>query len=192
MLIAYTGEATRVRIPAEIGGIPVKILYEPRPQHLYKSLFGGKSIDVVQIPESVTYIGKSVFYKNRLGSVTIPKSVTYIGEEAFEGNQLASITIPESVTFIGNYAFRNNKITSVTIESKNLTLGISVFFSMHARVAEITIVSNVQFNGSLGVIGTPTSFEKTYNDGGKKAGTYIGVLTPRTGNRDSTYTWKLQ
>ena len=59
----------------------------------------------INIPNSVTTIGKGAFYGcDSLTSINIPDSVTTIGDSAFNGcSSLTSITIPNSVvTIIGN------------------------------------------------------------------------------------------
>jgi hypothetical protein len=115
VLYGYGGSSTRLRIPAEIGGIPVKAIYGYLDRvYGFQGAFQSKRLDAVQIPESVTYIGNGAFKSNNMASVTIPNSVTYIGKEAFNRNQLASITIPDSVTYIEESAFESNQLTSVT------------------------------------------------------------------------------
>lgn len=62
----------------------------------------------IEIPETITIIGKYSFENCQLGSVTIPNSVTKIEENAFAFNNLYSITIPESIKEINHYAFGGN------------------------------------------------------------------------------------
>ena len=62
--------------------------------------------DSINIPNTVTRIGKQVFHISDITSITIPNSVTNIGESAFSDCLgLTSVTIPNSVTSIGDYAF---------------------------------------------------------------------------------------
>jgi len=126
VLTRYRGNATRVRIPAEIGGIAVKALYT--------GSFRNKDPAAVQIPGSVTYIGAGAFAQNQLAGVTVPDGVTYIGDGAFAGNQLASAAIGSGVMYIGNGAFSdgggafmNNKLTSVAIPAAVTYIGDSAF-----------------------------------------------------------------
>ena len=69
------------------------------------------------IPESVTRIGDGAFYGcDSLKDINIPKSVTSIGKFAFSG--LTSILIPKSVKNIGEYAFHGTGVTYLTILGK--------------------------------------------------------------------------
>jgi hypothetical protein len=143
VLIEYKGESTRVRIPAEIGGIPVKALSET----FDKNTSGIGQIDAVQIPESVTYIGPRTFAGQPLASITIPESVTYIGANAFAGNKLTSVTIPAGVTYIGNWAFRENALASVTIPDKVTYIGDEAFSGN--KLTAVTIPAGVTYVGSF-------------------------------------------
>jgi len=78
----------------------------------------------------------------------ITSTVTVILPSAFEANQLTSVTIGNSVTSIGDYAFNgNSSLARVTIGG-NVTVGHNAF----------------DIYGDLNT---------TYNNGGKKAGTYV-------------------
>jgi len=70
--------------------------------------FQGSYMVEIEIPKSVTEIGKMAFSDCQwLTYITIPYSVTKIGEKAFcNCYELESIEIPDSVTEIGESAFR--------------------------------------------------------------------------------------
>jgi len=57
-----------------------------------------------------------VFNNSSLTSINIPNSVTSIGRYAFNNSSLTSMDIPNSVTSIGTYAFQGNPLTSITFE----------------------------------------------------------------------------
>ncbi len=98
------------------------------------------SLTNIDIPNTVTSIGKGAFYGTGLTSVTIPSGVTQINDETFKHCPLSSVTflgqvasiganaffgctsltnidIPNTVTSIGNSAFHGTGLTSVTIPS---------------------------------------------------------------------------
>ncbi|MDR0442271.1 MAG: leucine-rich repeat domain-containing protein [Treponema sp.] len=107
---------------------------------------GGSVVIPAQINNKpVASIARLTFMNKELTGVTIPNSVSRIGGRAFMSNQLTSVTIPPSVRTIGVNAFANNPLTSVTIGA-NVTLGTNAMGD--------------------------TAFNSTYNNGGKKAGTY--------------------
>jgi hypothetical protein len=132
VLLSYTGNSTRVRIPATIGGVAVKALYGERDwnNNIYGT-FKGENLKLaaVQIPEGITYIGDGTFASNELVNVTIPDSVTSIGSGAFSYcTSLTSVTIPDSVTSIGDKVFSNcTSLTSVTIPSSVTSIRESAF-----------------------------------------------------------------
>jgi hypothetical protein len=159
VLVEYTGDSTRVRIPTEIDGVVIKALYET---------FKRKSLVAVQIPEGITYIGESTFAGNQLVTVTIPNSVTYIGEKAFRENQLTSITIPNGVMGIGYSAFSENKLTSITISNSVTYIGEKAFYSNELR--SVTIPNGVTYIGSL-------AFAGKYNYNPMTSVTFLGTIT---------------
>jgi hypothetical protein len=123
VIYGYEGNDTRVRIPAELGGKPVKAI----AGHGAASLFSRKGIVAILLPDSLTYIGGGAFGGNQLASVIIPAGVTYIGSGAFGSNQLTAITIPAGVTYIGGRAFSDNKLTGVVIPDSVTSIGEAAF-----------------------------------------------------------------
>jgi hypothetical protein len=116
VLSDYSGDSTRLRVPAQIGDVAVKAIHINRDSSVSTwGVFEGEKIVAIQIPEGITYIGHGTFKENQLQSVTIPRSVTYIGDSAFEANELTAIDIPSSVQYIGSQAFFTNKLTAATI-----------------------------------------------------------------------------
>ena len=75
------------------------------------AFYGCRSLTNIKIPNCVTNIEDNVFNDCKsLTSINIPDSVTTIGKEAFiRCYSLTSINIPNSVTMIGNDAFRECK-----------------------------------------------------------------------------------
>ena len=74
----------------------------------------------VNIPDTVTTIGKEAFSCSYLPSInsssSIPSSVTTIGDSAFNYCSFTTLTIPNTVTSLDQYCFANNhSLTSVTL-----------------------------------------------------------------------------
>jgi hypothetical protein len=156
VLTKYNGSSERIRVPAEIEGIPVKALsYEG-----YYSSYGvyyAKDITQVLIPEGITYIGSGAFNNNKLTSVAIPATVTYIGEEAFlnltDGGQIASLTLNAGLLYIGDSAFRKNKLTGLTIPGTVKHIGSSAF--RDNQLTSLTVPSGVRYIGGDAFNGNP-------------------------------------
>lgn len=67
-----------------------------------------ETLDVLEIPEGITSIGKFAFARSCLTSVVIPEGVTSIDYAAFyHCDDLKEVVIPDSVTFIGDKAFEH-------------------------------------------------------------------------------------
>ena len=95
------------------------------------AFFGCLSLTSINIPNSVTTIEDNVFFGClSLTSINIPNSVTTIGEGAFDGcKSLTSINIPNSVTTIGKSAFFGcDSLTSINIPNSVTTIGKGAFF----------------------------------------------------------------
>ena len=73
-------------------------------------MFDCSSLQNIELPESIQYIGGYSFRDCYISSIQIPEKVTYIGEGAFEGcEQLKDIYIPDTTEEIGEYAFRDTQ-----------------------------------------------------------------------------------
>lgn len=119
--------ATQYVIPSEYdGGRVVGIADEA-----FKIGSGQTSaITTIDIPKTVTLIGKSAFSDNtRLRYLTIGWGVKEIGANAFTGcTALVTIDIPDSVETINSNAFANcTSLSSVTIGSGVKSIGTAIF-----------------------------------------------------------------
>ena len=98
----------------------------------------------VQIPDSVTTLGRYAFANNSLSHVTVPGSITVIPDGCFFYNEeLASVSIPETVTEIGGSAFGYcEALASVSIPETVTEIGGSAFGYCEA-LTEITLPENL-------------------------------------------------
>ena len=87
------------------------------------------SLDLVYIPDSVTYIGTCAFSSSGLSTVDLPNSVEYIGYEAFAYcPYLDEVVIPEGVTTIEACAFMGcASLQTITIAGSVKKLSASLF-----------------------------------------------------------------
>jgi GH24 family phage-related lysozyme (muramidase) len=122
VITRWEGDATRVRVPAELGGAPVKGLYSDSD-----GVFNRKRLVAVQLPDTLSFIGRDSFSYNELSSVTFPSGLTYIEDYAFSSNKIAALTIPAGVTYIGMGAFSNNSLTALSIPGSVKIIGTNAF-----------------------------------------------------------------
>ena len=121
-LLAYTGNATSVKLPQNFNGKKYQIAAS--------AFVWNRDMKSVTIPNGVTKIGKLAFAECRsLKNITIPNSVTEIEERAFANCAgLENVTISESVTKIETLTFYGcSKLKSVTIPSKVTMVGWGAF-----------------------------------------------------------------
>lgn len=75
------------------------------------------ALEKLNVPSSVTTLGRWILENTQVTSFTIPDGVTDIPASCFYGTDITSIVIPANVTSIGAWAFEaNDKLQSVVIE----------------------------------------------------------------------------
>ena len=100
-----------VIIPSSIDG---KIVTEVGQDAFNGSTaFGGKFVNSVIIPDTVTIIGSRAFYNNNINSLILPNTKITIESQAFSSNSLTEINITSNTTlnnspFTGNQVDENN------------------------------------------------------------------------------------
>ena len=93
----------------------------------------------INIPSTVTSIGKMALAYTAVGSITIPSGVKTIGVQAFQGCKLFGVIIPNSVTTIGDGAFMmNGNLASVTIGSGVTSIGRQAFAQSGSKLVSAT------------------------------------------------------
>ena len=136
-------------VPPNLRGrvVLLKGLKDIKPRAFYKR----KGVTAVEIPNSVTNIGKGAFERcTSLVSVTIGNSVIHIDDDAFRGcAALTSIIIPNSVTGIGERAFaRCTSLASVTIPDSVTSIGWGVFHECSALTSLIVAEGNPKYHSA--------------------------------------------
>ena len=115
------------------------------------AFYNRKGVTTVEIPNSVTNIGKSAFAGcTSLVSVTIGNSVMHIDDNAFKDcAALTSIIIPNSVTDIGKSAFdRCASITSVVIPRSVRSIGAGAFGGCSALTSLTVAEGNPKYHSA--------------------------------------------
>lgn len=124
----------------EISGIDGCPLYYGH--HLY---INGTEITSIDIPNSITSIGKVIFAGSSITSINIPNSVTSIGDYAFcECKSLSNVQLPNSITKINNGLFRKSAISTIDIPLSVDSIGNSSFASCN-NLTSIVIPQEVVF-----------------------------------------------
>ena len=111
VIVRYRGSASVVRIPANIQGLPVRIIGEGAFDGRYSNQ---SHVTSVIIPEGVTEIHRNAFNNCRnLNSVTLPSTLTVLGGNAFDTCiSLQSINLPANLREMGGAIFINSGLTS--------------------------------------------------------------------------------
>lgn len=152
-ITAYTGKASKVVVPAELGGAPVR--------HIGESAFYCHELQELVLNDGLLTIGNEAFYGcDSLTSLTLPSSVQTLGENAFfscgklvtavlagdlqtigrrcfqECESLREVHLGAKITFIGDVAFYLcTSLTTVTLEESDFvphltgSVGSSAFAS---------------------------------------------------------------
>ena len=110
-ITAYNGSETSVDIPSEIKGSRVTAIGN-------KAFYSNKTIQQVNIPDTVLTIGEQVFYNcDYLNNVKLPENLTSLGYHAFAScDSLYNITLPASLTKIGYAPFDASGLVTVEFE----------------------------------------------------------------------------
>ncbi len=123
VIMGYTGDATEIAIPSELGGYPVRSVGD-------SAFYNHSNLKNVTFPEGIESIGDSAFsWCTSLKDVTIPDGVTTIGDAAFSWcKDFKNLTIPDSVTSIGKSGFeRCTKLTTVKLSTGLTEIAPSLF-----------------------------------------------------------------
>ena len=87
------------------------------------------TLEKLNVPSSVTTLGRWILENTQVASFTIPDGVTEIPASCFYGSAIVSVDIPSSVQTIGNWAFQDTKLSEVVIPSSVTSIGTWAFGS---------------------------------------------------------------
>ena len=133
MLTEYTGKEETVIIPQGTTAIAEKVF------------FCSTSVKQIQIPDSVTQIGKGAFSRTSLEKIVLPAGLQALQDELFEFcYQLKKVVLPEGLLSIGENAFAYcSKLTSLEIPSAVRWIGSRAF--RDTALEEIILPPNLEF-----------------------------------------------
>lgn len=126
-------------------------------------------VEELDIPDSVTYIGKNAFWRcEALEAIHIPSGITEISEGAFGYlNKVTELTLPSNITVIGKNGFVGLGNTSgaeihITIPKNVMYVGYKAFARTEA-IKSVTVEAgrkeNLQLDGAFRVCGGLESVE---------------------------------
>lgn len=140
---------------------------------------GETSVKSVEIPATVTSIGKNAFTDlSSLNSVTFAKNsqLKTIGDNAFDSTSISSISLPASLKTIGEAAFTKCRyLSSVTMQEGVAEIGASAF-SSDRFLSSITLPASLTTLGSGVFDGCSYLKSITVTEGSKTYSSNDGVL----------------
>ena len=140
---------------------------------------GETSVKSVEIPATVTSIGKNAFTDlSALNSVTFAKNsqLKTIGDNAFDSTSISSISLPASLKTIGEAAFTKCRyLSSVTMQEGVAEIGASAF-SSDRFLSSITLPASLTTLGSGVFDGCSYLKSITVTEGSKTYSSNDGVL----------------
>lgn len=138
-----------------------------------KNAFRYTALTSITIPEGITLLDVNAFYQcSELAEVTLPSTLTTIGDYALaECSNLTTIELPDAVTTIGNNAFsRCSKLTAVNMPAQLVTIGSYAFASDSKLTSELTFPATCQTIGASAFDNCSGLTKVTFNEGLKSIG----------------------
>ena len=150
-ITAYNGSETSVDIPSEIKGSRVTAIGD-------KAFYSNKTIQQVNIPDTILTIGERVFYDcDYLNNVKLPENLTSLGYHAFAScDSLYNITIPASLEIVGYAPFDESGLVTVEFEQGTTKICENAFSSAkklkYVNIPDsVTIIEKEAFSSCSGL-----------------------------------------
>ncbi len=138
MVTEYLGSDTDIKIPESLDNYKVTVIGH--------SVFNGKNITSVEIPDSIIEIQDYAFSSNQgLTDIKLPKNLKTLGSNVFFNcRNLSSIEFPPTIEDLGLYTFSATGLKSVTIpESNTLTKIDHYTFYQCQNLTEVTLPATI-------------------------------------------------
>lgn len=102
---------------------------------------------------TVTQIGDEAFYKyDRLKHIDIPSSVTHIGKKAFGNCGLTNIKFPDALKIIEKQAFEGSSLNTIEIPSSVIKIGEKAFSYCHYMTSINVKSNNSNYSSEDGIL----------------------------------------
>ncbi len=144
----YDGFDSHVTIPDSIDGYPVTAIGDDA--FWYGESYSGQIVESIELPSTITSIGKYAFFATHIKEITLPNSLKTIGEGTFgDCASLVTVDIPSSVVSIGDHAFRNctslsSGQTDFKIPDSVTHIGQYAFYGCSGISGSLTIPASVE------------------------------------------------
>ena len=157
-LVSYTGTDTEVVIPSSYSTAVIdgETVFIEGDDYTVTAIadgdgpstgaFSGTNVTSVEIPNTVSKIGRYAFYGcSDLNFLTLPSQLNEIGDFAFVESGIVLITIPANVISIGDQAFTNcSSLESVSFEDELTLESIGIWaFAFCTNLQAINIPDSV-------------------------------------------------
>lgn len=119
-IIMYSNMRRYMLIPADINGMPVKVIGE--------GAFAGMDIKWLDLPDTLEIIEDGAFCNTGINRMELPESLEHIGAEAFAGCGMERLQFPDGLLTIGEGAFAGSRdLWTVLIPNVQTILGDGAF-----------------------------------------------------------------
>lgn len=163
-IVGYNGQDANVILPSSFDDEKVIGIYA-------KAFYGNKTIETIDIPFGIRYIGDSAFEScGKLKGVKLPSSLVGIGNKAFKSTALDLLSLPDEISSIGDEAFFSTRLSNSIILPKNIIyMGSAVF----GQNNDLTIYSYYSFR--------PMNWQESWDDGVQSVWDYADGIEEKGG-----------
>ena len=137
----------------------------------------GSKINIVQIPNTLKYIGNSAFMNTWPGitftntDIVLPEGLKTIGKEAFRSCPITGITVPDTVEYVGENAFTGSNIEKAVIEPGVKEIKDEAFYGC-SELTKVTIGDGIEKIGESAFSGNSSLTDVTIGEGLKELQSY--------------------
>ena len=140
-IVAYSKEAsTKCLISGKVKKIVLPNTMKRIDDEALSGLF---TIEKINLPESLEYIGRGNFSETKIKELKWPSSVTTIEEGMFSYGDIEKIEIPNTVTHIKNSAFFGTQLKEIYIPDSVVEIEHDTFYDCN-KLAKVRLSNNIK------------------------------------------------